>query len=231
MDSEHVRIRDIRADSSERRNTEVLEVVVRRAGRGSKGPGAAPLEGQRREYAELVARGVSNAEACRVLGMDRAPEVKTIRRKIGQLAEAGKAGELLGAMAAHHLHGDAGNDAAGVVLYIDGHVRAYQGAREIGKTHLSRLRFPAPATVETWVSDAEGDPVLVDMAEPGASRAIELRRLLPELRNAVGDDRRVLVGFDRGGWSPALFAHMAEQGFDVLTWRKSHADDINPELF
>src|SRR5660397_188906 len=87
--------------------------------------------------------------------------------------------------------------------------------------HLSRLRFPAPATVETWVAGGDGGPVLVVMSEPGASLAGELRRLLPELRTAVGDHRRVLVGFDRGGWSPALFAHMAAAGFDVLTWRKA----------
>jgi hypothetical protein len=55
------------------------------------------------------------------------------------------------------------------------------------------------------------------MADPGASLAMELRRLLPDLRRAVGDQRRVLVGFDRGGWSPTLFEHMDAQGFDVLT--------------
>ena len=62
----------------------------------------------------------------------------------------------------------------------------------------TRLKFPAPATVETWISDAAGDPVLVVMAATGASLAMELRRLLPDLRRAVGDTRRVLVGFDRG---------------------------------
>jgi len=60
------------------------------------------------------------------------------------------------------------------VFYVDGHVRAYQGTRKVAKTHLSRLKFPAPATVETWVSDAAGDPVLVVMAQPGASLAMEL---------------------------------------------------------
>jgi hypothetical protein len=96
---------------------------------------------------------------------------------------------------------------------------------------LSRLKFPAPATVETWISDAFGDPVLVVMAAPGASLAMELRRLLPDLRRAVGDTRRVLVGFDRGGWSPSLFAHMHAQGFDVLTWRKGPAENVDEPLF
>jgi hypothetical protein len=168
----------------------------------------------------------------RVLGLDRAPEVKTIRRKIAQLAQTGGAGKLQAAIASHHLsRGDADVAGVGIVLYVDGHVRAYQGTKRVGKTHLSRLRFPAPATVETWVAGGGGGPVLVVMSEPGASLAGELRRLLPELRGAVGDDRRVLVGFDRGGWSPALFAHMAAAGFDVLTWRKGTIADLPAEQF
>jgi hypothetical protein len=168
----------------------------------------------------------------RVLGLDRGPEVKTIRRKITALAATGRADELLAAMAAAHIARlKASNPDLLAVFYVDGHVRAYQGAAKIAKTHLSRLKFPAPATVETWVSDAAGDPVLVVMADPGASLAMELRRLLPDLRRAVGDTRRVLVGFDRGGWSPALFAHMDTQGFDVLTWRKGFAEDVDESLF
>src|SRR5664280_304249 len=168
----------------------------------------------------------------RVLGLDRGPEVKTIRRNITALAVTGRAGELLAAMAAAHVARlDKSNPDLLAVFYVDGHVRAYQGAHKVAKTHLSRLKFPAPATVETWVSDASGDPVLVVMAEPGASLAMELRRLLPDLRRAVGDTRRVLVGFDRGGWSPKLFAHMDAAGFDVLTWRKGSAEDVDPDLF
>ena len=168
----------------------------------------------------------------RVLGLDRAPEVKTIRRKITALAATGRAEELLAGMAAAHVARlDKTNPDLTAVFYVDGHVRAYQGGRKIAKTHLSRLKFPAPATVETWVSDASGDPVLVVMASPGASLAMELRRLLPDLRSAVGDTRRVLVGFDRGGWSPALFAHMYAEGFDVLTWRKGFAENVDPDLF
>ena len=172
----------------------------------------------------------------RVLGLDRAPEVKTLRRKIGALAGTGKAGDLLTALAAKHLHtGGDGPDGNGeglaAVLYVDGHVRAYQGTRKIGKVHSTRLKFPVPATEETWVADAAGAPVLVVMAEPGAALTGELRRLLPTLRTIIGDERRVLVGFDRGGWSPALFQHMHSAGFDVLTWRKGTTPDVQPSLF
>ena len=41
----------------------------------------------------------------RVPGLDRAPEVKTIRRKLGELAAAGKAADLIMALARRHAAG------------------------------------------------------------------------------------------------------------------------------
>jgi hypothetical protein len=109
---------------------------------------------------------------------------------------------------------------------VDGHARVYYGTRKVQKTHVARLKFPAPATMETWVTDQDGDPVFMVVAEPSDSLAGELRRLLPALRGIVGAGRRVTVCFDRGGWSPALFADITAAGFDVLTWRKGPAPDI-----
>ena len=164
----------------------------------------------------------------RVLGLDRAPEVKTIRRKLGELAAAGKAAELIMALARRHAA--ARPDALGF-LYVDGHARVYYGTRQVQKTHVARLKFPAPATMETWVTDQQGDPVFMAVAEPSDSLAGELRRLLPQLRQVVGAGRRVTVCFDRGGWSPALFADITGAGFDVLTWRKGPAPDLPAETF
>jgi transposase-like protein len=164
----------------------------------------------------------------RVLGLDRAPEVKTIRRKLAELAAAGKASELIMALARRHAA--ARPDALGF-LYVDGHARVYYGTRTVQKTHVARLKFPAPATMETWVTGQDGDPVFMVVAEPSDSLAAEVRRLLPQLRGIVGQGRRVTVCFDRGGWSPALFAGITEAGFDVLTWRKGPAPDLPAEVF
>jgi transposase-like protein len=164
----------------------------------------------------------------RVLGLDRAPEVKTIRRKLGELAAAGKAHELVMALARRHAA--AKPEALGFV-YADGHARAYFGTREVQKTHVARLKFPAPATEETWVTDCLGGPVFMVVAEPSASLAGEIRRLLPDLRAVVGEDRKVTVCFDRGGWSPVLFADIIDAGFDLLTWRKGPAPDVATDLF
>jgi hypothetical protein len=63
-----------------------------------------------------------------VLGPDRAPEVKTTRRKLGELAAAGKAAELIMALARRHAA--ARPDALGF-LYIDGHARVGYGTRQV----------------------------------------------------------------------------------------------------
>src|SRR5258705_439973 len=164
----------------------------------------------------------------RVLGLDRAPEVKTIRRKLGELAAAGQAADLSRALARRHA---AACPQALGFLHVDGHARAYYGTRTVQKMHIARLKFPAPATGETWVTSQHGDPVFMVVAEPSDSLAGELRRLLPQLRQVVAGGRRVTVCFDRGGWSPALFADITGAGFDLLTWRKGPAPDLPAVAF
>jgi hypothetical protein len=97
--------------------------------------------------------------------------------------------------------------------------------------HVARLKFPGPATEETWVTDAGGDPVFMVVAEPSQSLAGQLRALLPDLRQVVGEGRRMTVCFDRGGWSPALFADITGAGFDLLTYRKGPAPDLPAAAF
>ena len=163
----------------------------------------------------------------RVLGLDRAPEVKTIRRKLAELAAAGKAAELQLALARHHAAASPGTLG---FLYIDGHTRAYFGKRDIQKMHLARLKFPGPATEETWVTGSAGDPLLVVMAQPSSSLAAQIRDLLPALRDIAGPAARPVLCFDRGGWSPALFAGITDAGFDLLTYRKNDAGSDIPDL-
>ncbi len=155
----------------------------------------------------------------RVLALDRAPEVKTIRRRLGYLAERGLGDRLVFALARRHA--DTVPEALGF-LYLDGHVRAYSGTRRLPKTHIARARISAAATVETWIADANGDPVFVVLAPVGASLVSEMRRLLPEFKELVGE-RRLTICFDRGGWSPELFYEIVQAGFDFLTYRKGRA--------
>ena len=163
----------------------------------------------------------------RLLGLDRAPEVRTIRRKLGELAAAGKAAELQLAIARRHA--GAKPDELGFLL-IDGHTRAYFGTRQVQKMHIARMKHPGPGSEETWVADASGDPLLVVIAEPSSSLAAQIKDLLPDLRAIAGDRRDVTLCFDRGGWSPDLFATITDAGFHLLTYRKAQGGKEIPAV-
>jgi hypothetical protein len=161
-------------------------------------------------------------ELGRVLGLDRAPEVKTLRRKLSRLSRLGGA-ERLGRLVAERRVASLGQ-ALGL-LYIDGHVRVYHGKRSLPKAHVTRMRISMPATTDYWVNDQRGDPLLVVTAEANAALTKALPALLEDVRGVVGE-RRVTIVFDRGGWSPKLFLKLIAQGFDILTYRKGRGPNI-----
>jgi transposase len=163
----------------------------------------------------------------RVLGLDRAPEVKTVRRKLTRLAAAGRAVEFGRALAARRV---ATRGAAVGFLYVDGHVRVYHGARVLPKAHVARMRLSAPATTDYWVNDAAGDPLFVVTADANAALTKMLPPILGEVRGLVGE-RRVTIVFDRGGWSPKLFLQLVADGFDVLTYRKGRFPRVARRCF
>ena len=162
-----------------------------------------------------------------LLGLDRAPEVKTLRRKLTRLAAYHRA-EQLGAQLARHRVDQRGQVVG--FLYVDGHVRAYHGKHTLPKAFVTTRRLAMPATTDYWVNDSVGDPLLVLTAEANAGLAKILPAVLTQVRDVVGA-RRVTVVFDRGGYSPKLFAQILAQGFDLLTYRKGKARRIAPQRF
>ena len=168
------------------------------------------------------------ADLGRLLGLDRAPEVKTLRRKLGELAGYRRGAALQCALAA--AHATARPDAIGYLM-IDGHMRAYFGTRDLQKTHVARLHMAARATAETWVADADGQPVMVITAAPSSSLAGEIEQLLPQLRATVGAQRSATLIFDRGGWSPALLKKIVDAKFDLICWRKGDFEPLSDTEF
>jgi transposase len=164
----------------------------------------------------------------RLLGLDRAPEVKTLRRGLTRLA-AHHCAEQLGAELAR-LRVDQRGHLMGF-LYVDGHVRAYHGEHAISSNaYVPRRHLAMPASTDYWINDRSGDPLLVMTGEVDAALTKALPRVLREVREVVGE-RRVTIVFDRGGWSPKLFATMIKDGFDVLTYRKGQCRRINDRRF
>lgn len=163
----------------------------------------------------------------RLLGLDRAPEVKTLRRKLTRLAAYQRA-EQLGAELARQRVDQRGHLMG--FLYVDGHVRAYHGQRRISQAYVARRHLAMPATTDYWVNDRAGDPLLVITGEVDAALSKAFPRLLQQVRAVVGE-RRVTIVFDRGGWSPEMFQRMIKEGFDILTYRKGKGRRIHERRF
>jgi DNA-binding CsgD family transcriptional regulator len=164
----------------------------------------------------------------RILGLDRAPEVKTLRRKLERLAAQGCA-ERFGRELAQQRVAARGRILG--FLYVDGHVRVYHGKHSIPKTHVTQMRISLPATTDYWVNDQRGDPLFVITADANAPLTRMLPVVLKEIRDVVGKKRRVTIVFDRGGFSPKLFAALIADGFDILTYRKGRFPQIDDKLF
>jgi hypothetical protein len=168
-------------------------------------------------------------ELGRIVGLDRMPEVKTLRRKLARLA-AGKGRSFqLGQEIARQRIREHGHVLG--FLYIDGHVRAYHGKHTIPKAYVTRARLAAPATTDYWVNDKRGDPLFVVTAEANATLTRMLPTVLGEVRKLLGPKRRATVVFDRGGWSPKLFRELLALGFDILTYRKGRTRKIAETRF
>lgn len=164
----------------------------------------------------------------RVLGLDRVCEVKTLRRKLDYLAAKNKAvlfGQELAKRRIKTRQGALG------FLYVDGHVRVYNGKRKLSKAYVTKKRLAMPATTDYWINDQDGEPILVITAPANEGLVKMLLPIIEEIKGLIGKDRRVTIVFDRGGWSPNLFLKLVTQGIHIVTYRKGKTEPIPEEHF
>ena len=165
-----------------------------------------------------------------VLGLDRAPEVKTLRRKLKEMGLRNKAGEFLSFLTKRWADQD--KDVIGFA-YVDGHVRAYNGRKhKLPKTHVARRRLCMAATTDFWINDANSEPLFFVTAEANDSLlSILEKEVIPELKKLAGKGNRVTLVFDREGWSPKSFERWFKADVDVITYRKGKYDPWPEDCF
>ena len=152
-----------------------------------------------------------------ILGLDRAPEVKTVRRKFARLAAMERGKLLMEELARRRIAEDADRVA---FLYVDGHVREYHGKFPLFRGEEGPAASGHARGHRHLGAYADGEPLLVVTSEVNAKLTQVLEPILADVRRLVGDERRMTVIFDRGGFSPKLFARLIDAGFDVITYRK-----------
>ena len=167
-------------------------------------------------------------EVGQLLGLDRAPEVKTVRRKLAVLAAQDKGKELMDELAERRIQEQQERIA---FLYLDGHVREYHGSEPLAKTKKSQRPRPTPAATDTWVHDAAGEPLLVVPSEMNDGLTKVLQPILEDVKRLAPAGASITVIFDRGGFSPKLFAALIAAGFDVITYRKGKSQPLPASHF
>ena len=172
-------------------------------------------------------KGVDPAALGHVLGLPRVAEVKTIRRKLKELAQHGRAAVFHRRLAQRRARQ---HDDALAYLYVDGHVRAYSGKRKIGKAYVTTRKSVLRAETDYWVNLSNGQPLLVVHARANERLTQMMKAVINEVRTVIGE-RRPMIVFDRGGWSKDLFRMLVAEGFDLLTYRKAPLSDWGNERF
>jgi len=165
-----------------------------------------------------------------VLGLDRAPEVKTLRKKLKEMGLCNKAGEFISFLSNRWAHQN--KDVIGFA-YIDGHVRPYNGRKyKLPKTHVARRRLCMSATTDFWINDARCEPLFFVTAQANDSLLSMLEKeVIPELKKLAGKGNRVTLIFDREGWSPRSFEKWSKADIDVITYRKGKYDPWPEDCF
>lgn len=162
----------------------------------------------------------------RVLGLDRVPEVDTLRLKLRTLA-AGPIEALRDGLVRRRI---ARGELCLARLYVDGHVRVYTGKYDVPSTHVAQRRIACPAAQDVWVHDALGRPILAVTQEAHPPLTDALPPILDHVEDVCGGSRPLVV-FDRGGFSPKLFRELVARGYSVLTYRKGKGSDLLHEVF
>jgi transposase len=176
----------------------------------------------------------------KLLGLDRAPEVRCLRRKMDELSQDQGAEKWAAHLGKFWMEQEPESVGA---LYIDGHVRVYHGGlTKLPRRYVSRERLCLRGITDYWVNDAIGRPffVIEKQIDPGLLATLRqdiVPRLLQDVPNQPSEQQleenpylcRFVLVFDREGYSPAFFKQMWNRHrIGCMTYHK-HPGELWPE--
>jgi len=177
-------------------------------------------------------RGHAPGEFGKLLGLDRAPEVRCLRHKMDELSADQGAEQWAVHLSKYWMQQDPESVGA---LYIDGHVRVYHGRlTKLPRRYVSRERLCLRGITDYWVNDAIGRPFFVveKQIDPGLLATLRddiVPRLLKDVPDQPSEQQlkdnpylcRFVLVFDREGYSPAFFQEMwSRHRIGCMTYHK-----------
>jgi len=181
-------------------------------------------------------------ELGKVIGLDRIPEVKTLRGRIARFCKRTSINDWALLLSKEWM--DSNADLAGI-LYIDGHVNIYSGeATEMPKRYVSRLRLCMSGSTDYWVNDHVGQPFFVVSSTINTGMIDKLRdTIVPRLNKDVPNQpdegqlkqnallSKYMIVCDREVYSPDFFYDLWQERVAICTYKKNVSDKWGDEEF
>jgi hypothetical protein len=178
-----------------------------------------------------------------LVGLDRIPEVRTLRQKVGQLCQPpGVATTWSSQLAREWMAAQPDHDG---VYYADGHVRVYHGKlAALPRRYVARQKLCLRGATDYWVNALDGRPFFLVSrpVDPGLIEVLRTQIVPRLLADAPGQPtaaalaadpllHRFTLVFDRAGYSPEFFADQKAQRVAVITYHKFPGEDWPPAEF
>ncbi len=176
-----------------------------------------------------------SGELGKTIGLDRIPEVKTLRTRIVQFSQKTNINKWSMKLSKDWMED---NPELSAVLYIDGHIKLYYGQETSPpKRFVSRMRLCLSGTTDYWVNDVLGQPFFVvnKTISNGLIQTIKenlLDKFNSDVPNQPTQDEleknkyisRYMLVFDREGYSPDFFYDLWQERISIATYKKNVTD-------
>ena len=185
---------------------------------------------------------VPAGELGRCMGLDRIPEVKTLRSRIASFCKVTDVKDWASQLSKDWMMSDERLEG---VLYVDGHVNLYYGDQvEMPKRYVSRMRLCMSGSTDYWVNNQLGEPFFVihKTINEGLIKTLE-NDIIPRLNSEVPHQpseaeleenkklHRYMIVFDREGYSIDFFEELIEQRIAFCSYRKNVKEDWADDEF
>ena len=157
------------------------------------------------------------AEAGPLAGLAVLPGLRALRPALAQIADRTDPVALQRIFASAMLAAD---PVASGVYYVDDHFVPYTGAKPVAKGWNNKRGKAEQGRADTHVTAHDGRAVCFVTGEP-SGLSVTLPKALAELKKAACPGAKIMLGFDRGGAYPQVFAHCRDQGVHWVTYRRA----------
>ncbi len=151
-----------------------------------------------------------------LLGLPAIPAVQTLRTQIAALAESVAPDQVMQKLLEGFLQLEPVWEGA---YFVDGHFCPYSGGRPVAKGWNSKRRLVEAGQTDVYVHDASGRALFFINRPCNDHLAKVLPQIVAPIR-AVAPQHKILLIFDRGGYSGPVFKELTRQNIGFITYLK-----------